>query len=1502
MGLKKLIDLDLLNRFLEKIKALIPTTYAGSDSAGGPATIASGIHYAQVDSTSTSTEFTATVPGVTEYYDGLTILLKNGIVGSASDFTINVNGLGAKGVYSNMAESTRETTQFGSGYTILLVYDSTRVSGGCWINYRGYYNDSNSVGYQLKTNSTVLKASDQSRYYRLFFTSVDGVHWVPANTSKDNSATSQKTVNQRPINPFGRIIYYSATTNLSAESNLSAAYCWDQYSVSLGYSFNKTGAELELTTKTPVYIKCAPQADGSAIIDDTTPYVQSLPSSADGKIYIFLGIAYDETHVELTQEHPIYYHDGTGIRLWSGADYMTGMTILSYGISTWADFIAAYNSNKVVYCRASSNSNPASGSQTRMAFMAYINNQADPTEVEFQYYRSVSSHSDSQQGDQVFVYKLSKTAGWTVTTRNAFSKVVAGTGLSSSYDNGTITLASTYESKAAVSGGTDVSLVTTGEKYTWNRGMKVLDYGASTWSEFLSAYNNNKIVYCKVENRLSVMSYVKPKFVNHFNPETITPDTLILANGAERASTGWCCSDYISVAVGDNYVLSGSTNYPWDGSSVVARIHGYSNGSWSQQVAYEALITPTNYSIEFTIPEGVNSIRISIPNSTNVIVGSYGTEPDFVEFQYYESVIPNTASQQSDTVSIYKLASDGAWTTVTRDIYRELPSGGSAGQVLKKASANDYSVEWADDTTYESKAAASGGTDVSLVTTGEKYIWNNKGTYSKPSGGIPDSDIASAATWNAKGNGTITGITMNGASKGTSGVVDLGTVITVHQDISGKADKSATVSNVAYDSTNKKITKTINGTTSDVVSVATLKSAMSLAKGDVGLGNVDNVKQYSASNPPPYPVTSVNGSTGAVTVSVPSAGTATPKMDGTAAVGSSTKYAKEDHVHPVDTSRAPASHTHSADNILGGYINIHPENNPTLIPFMHNDIAHLLKRGGSAIVKYDGTQQTVDISSVFDGSGSYWGVNPTGITTIVIELTLHKVVNWTTWVYADFGAAGWRANSISIDVINTNYVDDVWTNKYQTINNTLGHIAFVTFHTPVGASNAGGGFNKIRFTFSSWASTTLFRIAQLGIYYSSSIGLRETYMSRGIDDAVFRSITPNANVTYNLGSSSNKWNHVYTKYLNDTEIPASPKFTDNTYESKSAASGGTAVSLVTTGEKYTWNNKGNGTITGITMNGASKGTSGVVDLGTVITAHQSLTGKQDKLVSGTNIKTINGNSLLGSGNLTVSGLPAVTSSDNDKVLKVVNGAWAAAEGGGGSSLPYTDAILHVKAPLNSSLTFTKGSTSERLGPEAAHPNADGVYGDWYYNVESSDFGAWQITAALNNHYDTTTVSPSEARQYDVLLRYTMHLFDNGDQCTAITGGWKSLAGGGNIITDSVMRITPNADGQAGHRSIVTTNKINPNGRTILKVKFISTYSGYVSDPAYRLEFGLSGNNTTNGDYWTGAAHVTASYAASDEGNVLIASLDISDYKNSENYIRFDLLRDAADILEVWLEW
>lgn len=70
--------------------------------------------------------------------------------------------------------------------------------------------------------------------------------------------------------------------------------------------------------------------------------------------------------------------------------------------------------------------------------------------------------------------------------------------------------------------------------------------------------------------------------------------------------------------------------------------------------------------------------------------------------------------------------------------------------------------------------------------------------------------------------------------------------------------KTGAVTLTAADVSAVPTTRTVNG--------HALSSNVTVSKSDVGLGNVDNVKQYSASNPPPYPVTSVNGQTGAVTV------------------------------------------------------------------------------------------------------------------------------------------------------------------------------------------------------------------------------------------------------------------------------------------------------------------------------------------------------------------------------------------------------------------------------------------------------------------------------------------------------------------------------------------------------------------------------------------------------------------------------------------------------------
>lgn len=275
------------------------------------------IPYGALDATSTATVMTVTVdPPITKLEDGVSIFVKNGVITSAADFTLDVNGLGAKPVYSSMAAASRETTLFNVAYTFMFVYDSTRVAGGCWVLYRGYDSNTNTIAYQVRSNYLAMTASQKGYRYRIWFTSADGKHWVPANTSSSTNNTSKRTPNTTAIDPFGRIVYNSTNGTVSAGDSLPTATVWSQYTFSLGYSFNDTGAALTLTYPCPVWIKCQPQTNGSALLKG---YVQSLPATADGFIYIYLGNAYSATSVEMFLEHPVYYHDGTGIRAWTGA-------------------------------------------------------------------------------------------------------------------------------------------------------------------------------------------------------------------------------------------------------------------------------------------------------------------------------------------------------------------------------------------------------------------------------------------------------------------------------------------------------------------------------------------------------------------------------------------------------------------------------------------------------------------------------------------------------------------------------------------------------------------------------------------------------------------------------------------------------------------------------------------------------------------------------------------------------------------------------------------------------------------------------------------------------------------------------------------------------------------------------------------------------------------------------------------------------------------------------
>lgn len=303
-------------------KPTIPTQYAGSPTAGGFASKAVAIPFGQVDAESTATEITATVDNFPETLtDGVCAFIRNNVVASASGWTLNINGTGAKPVYASNADATRTSTIFTAAVTYLFIYNSTRVEGGCWDMYYGYNANDNTIGYNLRTNAMSLPTTSACYRYRLLFTSADRTHFVPANSSTSTNATAKRTTTSTPIDPFGSIRYYGTTTAVSSGARPGAAYLWEQYSVTLGYSFNRTGAALTLTAWKPVYIKCTPQTDGSAIIDAETPYVQDLPTTADGKIYIHLGVATSATQVEVVFHHPVYYIDQNGRkRVWTGED------------------------------------------------------------------------------------------------------------------------------------------------------------------------------------------------------------------------------------------------------------------------------------------------------------------------------------------------------------------------------------------------------------------------------------------------------------------------------------------------------------------------------------------------------------------------------------------------------------------------------------------------------------------------------------------------------------------------------------------------------------------------------------------------------------------------------------------------------------------------------------------------------------------------------------------------------------------------------------------------------------------------------------------------------------------------------------------------------------------------------------------------------------------------------------------------------------------------------
>jgi hypothetical protein len=156
--------------------------------------------------------------------------------------------------------------------------------------------------------------------YQIVFTQKDG-KFMAANTT-DNSTATSKTLSTLAFDPFQPIFYYGTTGSIAVGGTPDATYLYTQrYDVNLRYAFN---AGTTLIANEAVYIKCSPQADGTVKFAGNNCITQTLPSTADGYVYIYLGKSYSTSAIVLDIYHPVYEYKNGRLGLWTNIESSSG--------------------------------------------------------------------------------------------------------------------------------------------------------------------------------------------------------------------------------------------------------------------------------------------------------------------------------------------------------------------------------------------------------------------------------------------------------------------------------------------------------------------------------------------------------------------------------------------------------------------------------------------------------------------------------------------------------------------------------------------------------------------------------------------------------------------------------------------------------------------------------------------------------------------------------------------------------------------------------------------------------------------------------------------------------------------------------------------------------------------------------------------------------------------------------------------------------------------------
>ena len=492
------------------------------------------------------------------------------------------------------------------------------------------------------------------------------------------------------------------------------------------------------------------------------------------------------------------------------------------------------------------------------------------------------------------------------------------------------------------------------------------------------------------------------------------------------------------------------------------------------------------------------------------------------------------------------------------------------------------------NTTYSSKTAASGGTATSLVTTGEKYTWNNKAngnhthtTSIAESSGTSQVSLAHGKKYALNAGGTSYIFTMPSDNNTNQTVKGNGTAFGASDAIDIVGSGATTVT---ADTTNKKIT--ISSTNTTYTDATTSKSGLMSATDKSNLNTLVNLLKDDDTG------TTVNTIAEVLKVF-------------------------ETYPEGTDIANALASKANTADLATvatsGSYNDLSGKPSSLKNP---NSIT--IKAGTDTVSSYDGSAAKTFTIAASSTAGAF--TISDGTTTKTVQLAGKFTDNNTTYSAA----------------------------KY----NTLGLLKPAYTSTGAATLTTAAASNAETPTIAAKTTTS-------GRYYAVEAD------KNGI------------------------------AYVN---VP----WSNTTYSSKTAASGGTDVSLVTTGEKYTWNNKASGShkhtySNTVTLTEADNGGSGNIQFVKSISGSAPSLGGTTKFVTGYN--SFSG----GSGSLTTDGTPTNGIGYVESISSGSGHLYSYDAGTGGNAkstsgrIAYVADVSHTAATLTGTTTFVSAQGTFSAG-------------------------------------------------------------------------------------------------------------------------------------------------------------------------------------------------------------